>query len=96
MRQLIVIQQSTQSPTATPHKQSLASSPNEAADRPSSSNQVEGADTIVCDGTGAHTEPSRAYQTIAVAETEPTNATVNSLESTLGSDTTTSVQQTGE
>jgi hypothetical protein len=57
---------------------------------------VEGVDTTACDGIGAHIEASRPSLTIAVAETEPTNATINRPESTLGSDTTTLVQQIGE
>ena len=52
----------------------------------------------MCDATGAHTEPPGASPTIAEpdATTEPTNPTINRAESTPGSDTTTSVQQTGE
>ena len=51
-----------------------------------------------CDATGAHTEPTRASPMIAEpdATIEPTNPTINRPELTLGSDTTTSVQQTGE
>jgi len=82
--------------TIVEHKQSLALA-HEAADRPSSPNQVEGPDTT-CDATGAHTEPPRASPTIMEpdATIEPTNPTTNRAESTLGSDTTTSVQQTQE
>ena len=60
-------------------------------------NQVTGPDTA-CDTTGAHTEPPRASPTITEpnATTDPTNPTINRAESTLGSNTTTSVQQTGE
>ena len=82
--------------TTVKHKQSLASA-HEVADRPSPPNQVEGPNTA-CDTTVAHTEPPRASPTIMEpnATTEPTNPTINRAESTLGSDTTTSVQQTGE
>jgi len=82
--------------TTVEHKQSLALA-HEAADRPSLPNQVEGPDTM-CDATGAHTEPPRASPTITEpdATIEPTNPTINRAESTPGSDTTTSVQQTGE
>ena len=46
----------------------------------------------------AHTEPPRASPTIVEpdATTEPTDPTINRAESTLGSDTTTFVQQTEE
>ena len=82
--------------TIVKHKQSLALA-HEAVDRPSPSNQAEGIDTT-CDTIGAHIEPPRASPTIAEpdATTEPTNPTINRAESTLGSNTTTSVQQTGE
>jgi len=82
--------------TTVKHKQSLALA-HEAADRPSPPNQVGGLDTT-CDTTGAHKEPPRASPTIVEpdATTEPTNPTINRAESTPGSDTTTSVQQTGE
>ena len=52
----------------------------------------------MCDAIGAHTEPPRASPTIAEpdATTEPTNPTINRVESTLGSNTTTLVQQTRE
>jgi hypothetical protein len=85
-----------ESPTVMPHKQSLASGPDVAVNRPSSPNQVEGVDTTACDGIGAHIEASRPSLTIAVAKTEPTNATINRPESILGSDTTTLVQQIGK
>ena len=82
--------------TIVEHKQSSASA-HEAVDRPSPPNQVEGPDTA-CNATGAHTEPPRASPTITKpdATTKPTNPTINRAESTLGSDTTTLVQQTGE
>ena len=44
--------------TIVEHKKSLALA-HEAADRPSSSNQVEGPNAV-CDATGAHTEPPKA------------------------------------
>ena len=82
--------------TIVEHKQSSASA-HEVADRPCLANQVEGPNTM-CDATGAHTEPPRASPTIMEpdATTEPTNPTINRAESTLGSDTTTLGQQTGE
>ena len=82
--------------TIVEHKQSSALA-HEAADRPSPPNQVEGVDTM-CDATGAHIEPPRASPTIMEPNvtTKPTNPTINRAESTLGSDTTTLVQQTGE
>ena len=78
--------------TTFEHKQSSASA-HEAADRLSPPNQVEGQYTT-CDAIGAHTEPPRASPTIAEpnATIELTNPTINIAESTLGSDTTTSVQ----
>ena len=78
--------------TIVEHKRSSASA-HEVANRPSPPNQVEGPDTT-CDATGAHTEPPRASPTIMEldATIEPTNPTINRAESTLGSDTTTSVQ----
>ena len=78
--------------TIVKHKQSSTSA-HEAADRPSLPNQVEGLDTT-CDAIGAHTEPPRASPTIAEpnATIELTNPTINIAESTLGSDTTSSVQ----
>ncbi|XP_066323988.1 uncharacterized protein [Miscanthus floridulus] len=84
------------SSTIVKHKQSLASA-HEAVDRPSPPNQVEGPDTTF-DATRAHTEPPRASPTIVEpdATTEPTNPTLHRPESTLGSDTTTLVQQTEE
>ena len=56
-----------------------------------------GPDTA-CDATEAHIEPPRASPTITEPDktTEPTNPTINRAKSTPGSDTTTSVQQTGE
>ena len=77
--------------TIVKHKQSSASA-HDAADRPSPPNQVEGLDTT-CDAIGAHTEPTRACPTITEpdATIEPTNPTINRVESTLGSDTTTLV-----
>ena len=82
--------------TTVEHKQSSTSA-HEAADRPSSPNQVEGPDTA-CDAIGLHIEPPKASPIIAEpdATIEPTNPTINRVESTLGSDTTTLVQQTGE
>ena len=78
--------------TTVEHKQSSTLA-HEVADRPSLPNQVEGLDTT-CDAIGAHTEPPRGSPTIAEPDTttEPTNPTINRAESTLGSDTTTSVQ----
>jgi len=82
--------------TIVKHKQSSALA-HEAVDRPSPYNQVKGTDTT-CDTTGEHIEPPRASPIIAEpdATIEPTNPTINRVESTLGSDTTTLVQQTGE
>ena len=82
--------------TTVEHKQSSTLA-HEVANRPSPPNQVEGPDTV-CDAIGAHTEPPRASPTIMEpdATTEPTNPTINRAKSTLGSDTTTSVQQTEE
>ena len=82
--------------TTIEHKQSSALA-HEAADRRSPPNQVEGSDTTR-DATVAHTEPPKATPTITEpdATIEPTNPTINRAESTLGSDTTTSVQQIGE
>ena len=82
--------------TTVKHKHNSASA-HEAADRSSLPNQVEGLDNM-CDATGAHTEPPRASPTIVEpdATTKPTNPTTNRAESTPGSDTTTSVQQTRE
>ena len=82
--------------TIVKHKQSSALA-HEAANRPSPPNQVKGPD-IACNAIGAHTEPPRASPTIAEpdATTKPTNPTINRVESTLGSNTTTSVQQTRE
>jgi hypothetical protein len=79
------------STTTVEHNQSLASA-HEAADRPSSPNQVEGLDTT-CDATWAHIEPPRASPTITEpdATTEPTNPTINRARSTPGCDTTTLV-----
>ena len=77
--------------TTFKHKQSSPSA-HEAADRPSLPNQVEGLDTA-CNATGANTEPPRVSPTIAEpdATAEPTNPTINRVESTPGSNTTTSV-----
>ena len=82
--------------TIVGYKQTSTSA-HKAADRPSPPNQVDWPDTV-CDTTGAHTEPPMASPTIAEpdATTEPTNPTINRAESTPGSDTTTSVQQTRE
>ena len=78
--------------TTIEHKKSSAST-HEAANQPSLPNLVEGPYTT-CDAIGAHTELPRASPTIAEpdATTEPTNPTINRAESTLGSNTTTSVQ----
>ena len=78
--------------TIVEHKQSSAL-PHEAADRSSPPNQVVGPDTV-CDTIGAHTKPPKASPIIMEpdATTEPTNPTINRAESTLGSNTTTSVQ----
>ena len=75
--------------TIVKHKQSSTSA-HEVADRPSLPTQVEGLDTM-CDTIGAHIEPPMASPMVVVLDTsiEPSNTTINRLESTLGCDIST-------